>query len=123
MENLYLDSTTSDDSRCYLAFALGKACEDIGDLDNAFIYYKDGNAIRNKQLQHNQKKDIDLFNRIKSSFYDIKKHLLQKQNIAMNQIPIFIVGMTRSGTTLVEQIISSHDQVACLLYTSPSPRD
>ena len=112
MENLYLDSTTSDDSRCYLAFALGKACEDIGDLDHAFIYYKDGNAIRNKQLQHNQKKDIDLFNKIKSSFLDIKKHLLQKQNIAMNQIPIFIVGMPRSGTTLVEQIISSHDQVA-----------
>ena len=69
------------------------------------------NAIRNKQLQHNQKKDIDLFNRIKSSFYDIKKHLLQKQNIAMNQIPIFIVGMPRSGSTLIEQILASHSAV------------
>ena len=112
MQNLYLDSTTNDDDRCHLAFALGKAFEDIGDLKHAFIYKNEGNAIRKRQLQYNQKKDIDLFNQIKSSYLDIKKYSLQKQNLSINQIPIFIVGMPRSGTTLVEQIISSHDQVA-----------
>ena len=95
-----------------MAFALGKAFEDIGDLKHAFIYNNEGNAIRKRQLQYNQKKDIDLFNKIKSSYLDIKKYSLQKQNLNINQIPIFILGMTRSGTTLVEQIISSHDQVA-----------
>ena len=112
MKNLCSDSATDEHSRCYLAFAIGKAFEDMGELKNAFSYYQKGNSLRRKQVKYNQKQDSDLFSKIKSSFTKTQEYTLQEQDINGEQTPIFIVGMPRSGTTLVEQIISSHDHVA-----------
>ena len=55
--------------------------------------------------------DVELFKQLKSSYPKIKKNSLDPNKLSKNLMPIFIVGMPRSGTTLVEQIISSHSQV------------
>jgi hypothetical protein len=65
-------------------------------------------------LNYNIKKDIDLFNQIKLSFKKKEKSIPSIKKNKSDLIPIFIIGMPRSGTTLVEQIISSHSKVSGL---------
>ena len=56
-------------------------------------------------------RETELFKKLESSYQKIEKNLLEGENLTASITPIFIVGMPRSGTTLVEQIISSHKQV------------
>ncbi len=89
-------------------FSLAKAEEDIGNIENASEYLIYGNKLKKKLTQYDVKKETNLFNDIKKKFsennYDISKSST-KDDV------IFILGMPRSGTSLVEQIISSHKQV------------
>ncbi len=90
-----------------LNFALGKAFEDFKDYKNAFLHIKEANDSKKKLINYNIQKDIDLFENIKKDFessFEIKSHYNKKKII-------FILGMPRSGTTLTEQIISSHNDV------------
>ena len=94
-----------------LHFALGKALEDIENYSEAYDNYKIGGQLKQKSMNYDIMNDEKSFSAVKSasrSFSDLnlpdtKKHLRTK--------PIFIVGMPRSGTTLVEQIISNHSLV------------
>lgn len=111
MMNLYLDDKIKDDQLCHINFGLAKACEDLGDFENAFRHYRAGNALRKKSLSYDINKDISLFDKVKSSFPQIAKFSLKSDDVLEKCVPIFILGMPRSGTTLVEQIISSHPQI------------
>ena len=111
MKKVIADSNTLEDEKMHLAFALGKAHEDIKDNKNAFRYFKMGNELRRKTIDYNIKNDIIFFNKIKKNFSkDFFKKFKTNQAIH-RKTPIFIIGMFRSGTTLVEQILSSHSQV------------
>jgi len=90
-----------------LNFALGKAFEDLKDYKNAFIHIKEANDSKKKLINYNIQKDIDLFKNIKKDF----KSDFKIENIYNKKKIIFILGMPRSGTTLTEQIISSHKDV------------
>ena len=111
MQELYLDKNISEDQRCHINFGLAKACEDLGDIEKAFQHYREGNELRKKLLNYNINQDIKLFRQIKYTYPRIKKNSLKADKLLKNLIPIFIVGLPRSGTTLVEQIISSHPKV------------
>jgi tetratricopeptide (TPR) repeat protein len=111
MLELYLDENISEEQRCHINFGLAKACEDLGDYEKAFAHYSKGNALRKKLLNYDISQDVELFKQIKSSYPRILKNSLEPDNLTKKPIPIFIVGIPRSGTTLVEQIISSHSQV------------
>ena len=111
MQELYLDKNISEEQRCHINFGLAKACEDLGDYEKAFAHYSEGNVLRKKLLNYNINQDVELFKQIKSNYPRILKSSLEPDNLTKKPIPIFIVGMPRSGTTLVEQIISSHSQV------------
>tara|TARA_B100000902_G_C27282927_1_gene902848 strand:+ start:421 stop:1986 length:1566 start_codon:yes stop_codon:yes gene_type:complete len=96
-----------DDELKPLYFALGKAYEDIGENDKSFKFISRGNEIEKKQIGYNIKDDEKNFKDIYNFF---EKNKLGKINSPKKKI-IFVVGMPRSGTTLTEQIISSHSKV------------
>ena len=111
MQELYLDKNISVEQRCYINFGLAKACEDLGDLEKAFQHYREGNVLRKKLLNYDINQDVELFKQIKFTYPRIEQNSLAPEKLSKNLMPIFIVGMPRSGTTLIEQIISSHSKV------------
>ena len=111
MQELYLDKNISEEQRCHINFGLAKACEDLGVFEQAFVHYTEGNLLRKKLLNYDINQDVELFRQIKSNYSRIEHNSLEPDKLSKNITPIFIVGMPRSGTTLVEQIISSHSKV------------
>ena len=88
-------------------FALGKAYEDMKDYKNAFINIEKGNTLMKNFTEYNINADEKLFKDIKKFFINNSVKPAKKNKIKT----IFILGMPRSGTSLVEQIISSHEKV------------
>ena len=111
MRRIYLDANTPEEQLCQINFALAKVCDDLGDFEQAFTHYKEGNALRKKSLGYDVLRETELFKKLECSYQKIEKNALDSKKLASSVTPIFIVGMPRSGTTLVEQIISSHKQV------------
>lgn len=111
MQRLVRSTTLTDDSRCHLSFALGKAYEDLREFEKAFHYFSQGNALRKKLLGYKISQDICLFKQLKDTQPLLSDHALSHELSTGNPTPIFILGMPRSGTTLVEQIISAHSDV------------
>ena len=96
-----------------LNFALGKIYEDLEDFDLSFYYYKKGNDSNKKIFPSASIEPKNFFHFSKKQFlkYESIKNI-QTNNIEASQFkPIFIIGMPRSGTTLVEQILSSHKKI------------
>ena len=114
LQKLYLDRNISDEQRCHINFSLAKIHDDLENFEKAFKHLSEGNRIQKKLLKYNIKKDIKLFNQVKLNFQQIEKISTRIQKNKINLTPIFIIGMPRSGTTLVEQIISSHSKVTGL---------
>jgi len=110
MINLYDQIDTTTLGKISLGFAIGKAFDDLKKYKEAFFYYEKSNILRRNNIKFNFKKEENEFKKIKSYFNVIKKDNL-KLIKSESPLPIFIVGMPRSGTTLVEQIISSHPDV------------
>jgi len=111
MENIYNDKTTDNENKMLISFALGKAFSDIKNYKLAFRYYEIGNQIRKNLLGYDLKQDKNKFQFIKTTFDNDFKSSVKKKNSDFLKIPVFILGMPRSGTTLTEQIISSHSSV------------
>lgn len=101
---------TADDQRMHLAFGLGKAFEDLGDFEKSFDFILEGNRLKRSSYDYNPERDREFFSDLKAVFTDhlFRKHLGSGHG---DGTPIFIVGMMRSGSSLVEQILASHPQV------------
>ena len=110
LKKIFNDIKIKKNQKTELAFALAKAFDDIKDYKSAFQYYVTGNYLRRKNILFSKKKEKAEFSNIKKIF---NKRLFKKYEKSgnLNSTPIFILGMPRSGTTLVEQIISSHPKV------------
>ena len=96
------------DDRFHLEFALGKGLHDLGRSDDAFAHYAVGNALRRTYHPFEGKKVTRLVDRSIELF---TAEMLSRRGGCEAPDPIFIVGMPRAGSTLVEQILSSHSQV------------
>ncbi len=92
-------------------FALAKAYEDIGSLDEQFKFLNEANSLRKKELNYSIDKDQKLFARIKETFNYMPSVESYKASNSNSIRLIFILGMPRSGTSLVHQIIDSHKDV------------
>jgi len=94
----------------YLHFALAKAYTDLGQHEQAIGHLHEGNAQMRREIDYNQRKVLDLFDRIQSVF-TIEMMRSRAGLGDQSALPIFVLGMPRSGTTLVEQILASHPNV------------
>ena len=95
-------------NKAQLCFALAKANEGLGNKDELFEFLNEGNRLRNNELNFS----IDNHNILIKSFFKKPLPSIRKTSFDSSAIqPIFIVGMPRSGTSLVEQIISNHPRV------------
>jgi tetratricopeptide (TPR) repeat protein len=105
------DATTIGfDDRFHLHFALGKALEDAGDYEASFRHYVQGNRLRRERIDYDADETHDQVERAAVLFTPDFFAARVGQGCAAPD-PIFVLGMPRSGSTLVEQILASHSQV------------
>lgn len=124
MKELNKDENLRFDQKLDLNFALGKAYEDLGNYENSFKSIKKANEIKRRNITFDIKDNKLLFDSIKDAFKEVDFNNVV-QNQRREQI-IFICGMPRSGTTLVEQILASHKSVSGageLIYLQQSVRN
>jgi tetratricopeptide (TPR) repeat protein len=96
--------------RYHLCFALGKALEDRGDYADSFAYYARGNALK-KNETHYRPETTERNAQLQMSVFT-RDFLASRQGVGCPRPdPIFIVGLPRAGSTLLEQILASHSQV------------
>jgi tetratricopeptide (TPR) repeat protein len=96
--------------RIELHFALAKTYDDLGRHADAFRQWGDGNALKRQQITYDEPAILGAMDRARSVF--TPELMKRRQNVGhSSSVPIFVVGMLRSGTTLVEQILASHPQV------------
>jgi len=100
----------SKTDRLQLDFALGKAYGDLKDYRRSFRHLLAGNAAKRATVAYDEAAVFGLFDRIEAVF---TRELIAKKSGSGDPSPrpIFVIGMPRSGTTLVEQIIASHPLV------------
>lgn len=106
-----LEKRELDAGDCFhLCFALAKALEDAGQYDEAFEYYAAGNEIKQKLSGYDADANTS---RIRTIREHCMRELFEARQGSGNPArdPIFIVGLPRSGSTLLEQILASHSQV------------
>lgn len=99
-----------DDERLHLHYALGKALEDRGAFEGSFEHYRQGARIRRDQVAYEADETTAQVARTKATF---SRELMASNagRAASEPGPIFIVGLPRSGSTLIEQVLSSHSAV------------
>ena len=109
MKDLFEDKNLNNEQLIDLSFALGKAYEDIEDYNESYKYLENGNKLKKIKTNYQINNDVKLFKSIIKAFKDIDLNNYKK--LSNNKKIIFICGMPRSGTTLIEQIIASHKDV------------
>jgi tetratricopeptide (TPR) repeat protein len=93
-----------------LHFALGKCYDDIGDYAQAFGHFQEGGRLKRKGMEYDPDEHSQTIDSIIATFDRAQLARLRVGGIA-SSLPIFVLGMPRSGTTLTEQIIASHPDV------------
>ncbi|HTC33327.1 MAG TPA: tetratricopeptide repeat protein [Bryobacteraceae bacterium] len=94
----------------YIHFALAKALEDCGDYARAWEYFRRGNALKRAQIDYAEEATVESFKQITAVFDRALFDRFEQQGDP-SDVPIFVLGMPRSGSTLVEQILAGHPQI------------
>ena len=110
LEILEKNNKQNDGNKIYLYFTMGQMFEKINKYDKAIHYYNLGNNLKRKYINYSIDYDEKKFDAIKKIIDKFGTN--KKKNIGCKSSrPIFIIGIPRSGTTLIEQIISSHSKI------------
>ena len=103
-------ASIGSEDRYHLCFALGKALEDRGEFAESFAYYERGNALKKAQTRF-KIEPIERNARLQARICTREFFEARRGYGCTNPDPIFIVGLPRSGSTLLEQILASHSKV------------
>ena len=113
--------TTAPFDRYHLRFALGKAFEDRGEFAESYRYYERGNALKKSQSRY-RPEPMERNTRLQKEICT-REFFAARQGVGCNSPePIFIVGLPRSGSTLLEQILASHSKVEGTMELADIPR-
>ena len=104
------DARTAPVDRCHLSFALGKALEDRGEYGRSFQYYERGNALRKRESRYSPE-FLETLARLQTVTCTREFFAAREGWGYPDAAPIFVVGLPRAGSTLIEQILASHSQV------------
>ena len=103
-------ASLSETEQIDLHYALGKAFADVGEDQQSFDHILAANALKRRQIKFDEGKWLEQYERIRNVF--TIQLLRDKSGLAdPSDLPVFIFGMPRSGTTLIEQILASHPKV------------
>ena len=111
LESLDESGGLSADRSCYIKFALAKAYEDLYEFEDAFRYYCDANKLQRSNVNYDFESHKHEFILIRNNTQKLTEVAQSIKHETPDIMPIFIIGMPRSGTTLIEQILSSHPLV------------
>jgi tetratricopeptide (TPR) repeat protein len=98
------------EERVYFEFTLGKALEDAGDFASSFAHYSRGNELRREVLPHDRERLVRLAEDTRV-LYTVEFFAARAGWGCASREPIFVVGLPRAGSTLIEQILSSHSLI------------
>ena len=110
LEKMTQDEFINDNEKIYMSFALGKAFEDRGEYDKSFTNYQNGNSLKKEFTKF----DLKLFDEECKNQKEVCTRDLfdSKANWGLEtKEPIFVLGLPRVGSTLIEQILASHSMV------------
>ena len=110
IEKIAYDESRDDESRLIARHALGKVYDDLAEYDKAFENYAIGNALKHRMVDFNAAEHNALVERILAE-YDEAFFRAHAGEGNPSTRPVFVIGMIRSGTSLVEQILASHSRV------------
>jgi tetratricopeptide (TPR) repeat protein len=100
----------TDHDRLHFHFAIGKALEDAGEWEDSFRHYAEGNRLRKSLIRYDADENTAALRRSKALF--TRRFFEERAGFGdPRPDPIFIVGLPRAGSTLLEQILASHSQV------------
>jgi len=106
------DEKIAERDKVFLYFALSNIYEGIKDYEHSFQFMDSGNKLRKKIQQYSFKNDLSFSEKIQSVYkFKIKNLTIDHSKVISKKTPIFILGMPRSGTSLIEQIISNNNVV------------
>src|SRR5260370_5533570 len=107
--------------RYHLCFGLGKALEDQGEYAESFAFYERGTGRRKTECRHGPE-PLERTARLQASVCTREFFAARQGAGCRDRSPIFILGLPRSGSTLIEQILSSHSQVEGTMELPVIPR-
>jgi tetratricopeptide (TPR) repeat protein len=110
MSILVQQPNRTDSDRILLHFALGKAHDDLGNYEAAIQHFDAGNSVEYRRVQFDRVALVAQIDQIISAF-PADRFVQSSDRGVPSELPVLVLGMPRSGTTLVEQIISSHSKV------------
>ena len=109
VEQQLTDPNLNDQTRCYLHFAAGKYLDDTAEYDQAFKHYESANGLAARSFS--VAKNRQFFQDLVYFQPDLQSIEARGGSVGDQPMPIFVVGMPRSGTSLVEQVLASHSRV------------
>jgi len=109
MEKMVSDPRLNNDQQCSMHFTLGKVYDDLGEYEKAFNHFKQGNEKDTRDKPFDPRQHSFAVDRLMATF-NPEFFPGRKGFGSESTLPVFILGMPRSGTTLVEQTLASHPQ-------------
>src|SRR5690606_34897323 len=107
LQSLLPQAQASPTARLFLNMAIAKELEDLGRFEESFAHLVEGKSAPKPLLKYSSQRDEELFDALAGAFPAVET----TRDGCAGDAPIFIVGMPRTGTTLVDRIVSSHSAV------------